>query len=38
MRNVGKYHWALNFHGISLGNATTPVLFCGGRIADRAGD
>ncbi|CAK9006132.1 unnamed protein product [Durusdinium trenchii] len=30
MRNVGKYHWALNFHGISLGNATTPVLFCGG--------
>ncbi|CAL1131367.1 unnamed protein product [Cladocopium goreaui] len=33
MKSVGKYHWGLNFNGISIGQETQEVLFCDGQTA-----
>jgi len=31
MKSVGKYHWGLNFNGISLGNMKAEIIFCDGK-------
>lgn len=38
MKSIGQYHWGLNFNGISVGQQTQEVLFCGGtKTSSRCG-
>lgn len=29
LSNVGKFHWGLNFQGLSVGEGASPAIFCG---------